>query len=261
MGTSTSKTKIIEPLRQHVVTNDGRRRGIILGATGATGRFLVYHLLKSKEWSRVTILHRRKVDMDELQKSIGQLTSEELSKLTQHEVDMNTLADENNIRLFENHDTCFCTLGITRGAAGNAENFRKVDFYMVRDAAIACKKSHVNHFSLLTSAGSNANVWANDWKMAHALLYFKTKGEAENAVIQQQFPRTSIFRPGVLNRPGTTRFVEKFIVTSSALHVEDLAKLMIMDAESPEITDNTVNEKPIFYESAQIHELVTLCKN
>jgi len=259
MGTS-SPSKLIEPLRQHVVTNDGRRRGVVLGATGATGRFLVYHLLKSKEWSRVTIIHRRKMDIDELQKSIGQLTEEELLKLTQHEVDMNSLADENNAHLFENHDTCFCVLGITRDIAGTAENFRKVDLYMVRDGAIACKKAHVNHFSLLTSQGANANIWANDWKITHGLLYLKTKGEAENAVIQQKLPRTSIFRPGPLNRPGTDRMIEKILVPSSAVHVSDLAKVMIMDAESTEITDNTTAEPPLIYENNKIQEMATLCK-
>jgi len=259
MGTSSSQTKVIEPLRQHVLTNDGRRRAVVLGATGATGRFIVYHLLKSKEWSRVTVIHRRKLDLDEFQKGVGQLTQDELSKLTQHEVDMNALANEDNIRFFENHDTCFCALGTTRETAGTAENFRKIEFYMVRDSAIACKKANVNQYNILTSQGANANLWASDWKIAHGLLYLKTKGEAENVVIEQKFPRTSVFRPGPLVRPGTDRMMEKLFATSG-LHVSDLAKIMIMDAESTAV-DSSVVEKPLFYENSQLHELATLCKN
>jgi len=199
------------------------------------------------------------LDLDEFQKNVGQLTPDELSKLTQHEVDMNALTNEDNIRLFENHDTCFCTLGTTRDGAGTAENFRKLEFFMVRDSAIACKKAHVNQFNLLTSQGANANLWASDWKIAHGLLYLKTKGEAENSVIEQKFPRTSIFRPGPLNRPGTDRLLEK-LFASGGLHVSDLAKVMIMDAESTDV-DSSVVETPLFYESNQLHEMATLCKN
>jgi len=260
MGISSSNAPSV-PLRPALLTNNNRRRAIILGATGATGRYLTYYLLKSPNWSRVTILHRRKVDMDELQKSIGELTQDELLKLTQHEVDMNNLADENNTRLFEDHDTCFCALGTTRDAAVTAENFRKVSLYMVRDGALAAKKSHVSHFSLVTSQGSNANVWANDWKISHGLLYIKTKGEAENSVIQQQFPQTSIFRPGLLNRPGSDRTMEKLLITANTLHVKTLAQAMIMDAESIDVSNNTEGGKPVIYENTQIQEMVTLIKN
>jgi len=158
-----------------------------------------------------------------------------------------------NSNLFQGHDVTFCVLGTTRDQAGTAEAFRKVDLYMVRDSAIASKQANVPQFNLLTASGANANVWAPDWKMGHVLLYMQVKGLAEQEVIKLKFPRTSIFRPGMLNRPGTSRFFEKYSPVSS-LHVGDLAKIMIMDAESSVIDTNTV-EEPIFYDSNTLLEL------
>ena len=111
-----------------------------------------------------------------------------------------------------------------------AEGFRKVDLYMVRDGAILSKKAGISQFSLLTSKGSNSNIWSNDWKISHPLLYFKVKGDAEQAVIKQKFKRTSIFRPGYLARDGDTGGL------MTKLDVRDLAAIIIYDAEGDEIT-------------------------
>lgn len=100
---------------------------------------------------------------------------------------------------------------------------------MVRDGAILSKKAGIPHFSLLTSKGSNANIWANDWKITHGLLYLKVKGDAEQAVIKEEFDRISIFRPGVLGREGESGGI------MSKLPVRNLAAVMIYDAESDEI--------------------------
>lgn len=40
----------------------------------------------------------------------------------------------------------------------------------------------------------------------------RTKGEAENAVIAQGFPRTTVLRPGMLDRGLSDRFMEKLIL-------------------------------------------------
>jgi len=49
--------------------------------------------------------------------------------------------------------------------------------------------------------GSNKNSW---------FLYPKTKGLAEEAIIKLQFPRTSIFRPGLLRRGDLARGIENY---------------------------------------------------
>ena len=129
---------------------------------------------------------------------------------------------------------------------------------MVRDSAIASKKAGVSHFSLLTSRGANANVWASNWAIFHPLLYLKSKGEIENEVIGMGFARTSIFRPGLLRRGNAARWEEK--LTSYFMKgtpVEDVAKVMIYDAESAEIEANKI-ESPVFYEEEDIQNVAKL---
>ena len=79
------------------------------------------------------------------------------------------------------------------------------------------KENGVKHFSLLTSQGPTN--WPNlpKWLVrgVHPLLYAQTKWEAEQAVIAQQFERTSIFQPGLLDRRvdgADERGVETFLL-------------------------------------------------
>lgn len=62
------------------------------------------------------------------------------------------------------------------------------------------KAAEVPYMGLLTSQGANKNSW---------FLYPQTKGEVEDKVQQLQFARTSIFRPGMLQRGDLLRGNEK----------------------------------------------------
>lgn len=241
------------PLREHILFGDMRRSAVVIGATGATGTSLVQQLLKSKEWGKVTIIHRRELDVSNME-----LTNEQSAKLRQYTVDMQQLLTDDNVQLFRDHDVTFCTLGTTRANAGSASNWRKVDVGMVRDSALASKQAEIKQFSLLTSSGANANVWANDWKIFHPLLYMKSKGEIENEVMRMGFARTSIFRPGLLQRGKFARSEEKMF--SSFLRgtpVQDVAKAMIYDAESTVIDAETA-EPAVFYEVNDIQAVAKL---
>ena len=72
--------------------------------------------------------------------------------------------------------------------------------YALKFAELA-KNANSNYFGLLTSAGADRNSW---------LLYPRTKGEIEHAVLALKFPTTGIFRPGLIDRGENARFVEKF---------------------------------------------------
>ena len=126
---------------------------------------------------------------------------------------------------------------------------------MVRDSAIASKKANIHQFNLLTSSGANANMPANDWKMFHGLLYLKSKGEIENIVKDIGFERTSIFRPGLLNRGERAKIEQMFYSIMSSTMVQDVARAMIYDAESTSIEAGQV-EKAVVYEAKDIKDLV-----
>jgi oxidoreductase len=215
---------------------------VVLGATGATGRELVGQLLSSGKWSKVATVGRRAVEVPEAYKGY---TPE---KLQQHVVNMDNLATEAG-EAFRGAHTVFCTLGTTRKVAGSADNFRKVDLHYVEAAAKAAKAAGVPHFSLLTAQGANPNVCASDLAPLHPLLYTKTKGQAEEAVKAQGFARVSIFRPGMLVRPGSERLVERVFAALPVpkLQVGDLAKVMIAEAEKAT-------------EGVQVYEMKTIQK-
>ncbi|XP_020604447.1 oxidoreductase HTATIP2-like [Orbicella faveolata] len=70
-------------------------------------------------------------------------------------------------------------------------------------------------------------------KSSSLFLYLKTKGEVEDALKEMHFPKTSIFRPGVLDRGTKKRFGEKLAGwVMSTISVAKVAKAMLADAEN-----------------------------
>jgi len=260
MGNSSAKETNPRSLRPHVLrtqSNGSPRSAVLMGPTGATGKFILSYLICSPEWERVTIVHRREVNLDEIAKdSATTFSDEQKAKVVQHVLDMEKLCENEeainkNAELFKGHDVTICVLGTTRSQAKTAENFRKVDHYMVRDGGILSLRAGVPHFSLLTSKGANAGLWANDWKITHGLLYLRVKGDAEQSIIDLKFPRTSIFRPGVLGRDGSSGGA------MGKLSVRDLAAAIVYDAESDEIAAGKaedVDSEPAKKEEQKVEE-------
>ena len=127
----------------------------------------------------------------------------------------------------------FCALGTTRGAAGSAEAFRKVDFGYVAAAAGAAAAARAPWFGLVSAQGANARLWAPSWKLGHGLLYSKTKGEAEAAVRAAGFARAAIARPGLIERGAAVRTAEKlFALVVSSVPAARVAAALVADAEA-----------------------------
>lgn len=62
-------------------------------------------------------------------------------------------------------------------AAGSAQAFRQVDLHYVEATTQAARAGGAPHMCLVSAAGANAALWANDWKPFHGLLYAKVKGQ------------------------------------------------------------------------------------
>jgi len=211
------------------------RSAVVLGATGATGQYILCYLLRSPQWQKVSIIHRREIDLRAIsEKTKIALSEQQKSKLCQHVVEMEKMCEneeaiQKNAALFKDHDVTFCVLGAI--GTSSADAFRTVDYGMVRDGGILSKHAGVPHFSLLTSQGSNHNLWANDWKLSRWLLILKIKGESEQNIIAKKFAKTSIFRPALLGRDGESGGV------MNKLSVRDLASVMVYDAECDSVCD------------------------
>jgi len=162
---------------------------LMVGATGAVGKQLLKILMESPQVTKITTFGRKKhPDYPQDNEKLTQIVMETLDKLEEHK------------EKFVNHDVAYCCLGTTRKDAGSAEAFRKVDYGYVFKFAELCKEASVSYFHLVSSTGANANSW---------FLYPKTKGQIEEAVKGLKFPKTSIYRPPLLERKEDARFVEK----------------------------------------------------
>eukprot|EP01116_Phalansterium_solitarium_P009017 TRINITY_DN23009_c0_g1_i1.p1 TRINITY_DN23009_c0_g1~~TRINITY_DN23009_c0_g1_i1.p1 ORF type:complete len:233 (-),score=57.03 TRINITY_DN23009_c0_g1_i1:65-763(-) len=187
-------------------------RAVVVGATGATGKALVGQLLQDERYSRVTTIGRRPVPTEEL--------SDKAGKLVQHTVDMDRVEEQK--QLWDNHDVAFCCLGTTRSQAGSAEAFKRIDLHLVTKCGQIAKGAGVPHFSMVSSTGADAHSF---------FLYMKTKGQAEEAIKNLGFRRTSIWRPPLLGRGKDARLVEKIGAWfTGAMSVETVAAAMRNEA-------------------------------
>eukprot|EP00386_Alphamonas_edax_P008131 GDKI01026759.1.p1 GENE.GDKI01026759.1~~GDKI01026759.1.p1 ORF type:complete len:251 (-),score=66.13 GDKI01026759.1:189-911(-) len=184
-----------------------KMKAVVLGGSGAIGKEIIGELLTSDKWSSIISISRSPID-SKIPEDCKTQPTYKREKLQQRVIDldhMNTQSDA-----FKDADAVFCALGTTRAQAGSAEQFKKVDFEYVKTAAELAKAGGARHFSLVSSKGANASVPASDLGLFHGLLYMKTKGLAEEAVKSQGMPRTSIFRPGLLDRGDLARGTEKW---------------------------------------------------
>jgi uncharacterized protein YbjT (DUF2867 family) len=150
-------------------------RALVAGGTGLVGAALLARLDASSDVDEVVSLVRR----DEPARG----------KIRSLVVDWDALVRTPELTEVR-ADVAFCCLGTTRKKAGSAEAFRKVDFDFALAFAHAAKSAGVRRFLLVTSLGANAKS---------SLLYARTKGEVEQAVMALGFDATEVLRPSMLD--------------------------------------------------------------
>ena len=194
---------------------------LVFGATGAVGNACLSELLSKdpKDVSQVFAVGRRRIE---------EVDDPRLSQIIVQSLEGVDEAAEVKTALQGKVDVALCCLGTTRSDAGSAAAFRKVDVEYVGSCARLAKAVGVGSFGLVSAQGANKNLWANDLKIFHGLLYAKSKGLAEELVISQGFPSTVILRPGLMRRGPAARFGEKLGAwILPAVDVEQVAKVMI----------------------------------
>jgi len=87
-------------------------------------------------------------------------------------------------------DGVICALGTTRKKAGSAEAFRAIDHDYVLAIAARLRSAGATRFALTSSVGASARS---------PVLYTRTKGEVEDAIVRLGFPSLTIVRPGFLD--------------------------------------------------------------
>jgi len=126
------------------------------------------------------------------------------SKLTQKSIDFEKL-DAKDFAEAGGFDVVFIALGTTRGAAGSAAGFEKIDREYVLKVAEAAKlaeegkRQHVLYCSAQAASATSS------------FLYPRSKGLTELGLSRLGYASTTIFRPGMLANAdrGERRIVEE----------------------------------------------------
>ncbi|KAK3260905.1 hypothetical protein CYMTET_30160 [Cymbomonas tetramitiformis] len=200
-----------------------QRRAIVFGATGATGQQVVKNLLNSKRSSwEVTAVSRRPFFNDTA--GLVPLVVDNLGSKSAEVVSVTAL-------LKGNYDAVFVCTGTTRGAAGSADAFVDVEVGLTRQWMRVGADVGVLHTAVVSAQHANKDLWVPS-TLLHPLLYLRTLGQKQQAVIEAEFPSCSIFQPGMLNRLQGDRLWENVVnYMGIGLRVDHLARAMIADAE------------------------------
>jgi len=149
------------------------KTALVIGATGLIGRNLVFELIKSPQFSKVTVLVRRNIEIkhDKLNQIL--LDFDELDKYKEAIV----------------ADTIFCCLGSTKSKTPDPILYKQIDFDYPLTVAKFAKQNGASHYLLVSSIGANVDS---------SVFYTKLKGEIEAAISEIGYKSFSIFRPSLL---------------------------------------------------------------
>lgn len=190
-------------------------KALVIGATGATGKDLVNQLSQDPEFEQIDIFVRRHSDLHH-------------NKVHEHLVDFDHPEDWKHL---VTGDVAFACLGTTLKSAGSKDNQWKIDYDYQYNFAKAAKENGVEDFVLVSAYGASPNS---------KIFYSRMKGELEEAIKNLKFEKTSIFKPGMLERKNSDRgsevlglkvlkFINKLglLKSQQPLPTEVLAKAMI----------------------------------
>ena len=225
---------------------------LLFGATGAVGRELVDYLLDSNEYTKITLITRRKIERWE------KIKSEKLNIIIVESLDF-LINDLNKIKELipdiESYNSVFNTLG-GRVKIGE-EEFRKIENIYVLKTLEICEKYNIQHFSFCSSNKADKNSY---------FLLWKVKGETEEELKKRKIiKKISVFHPGILiDRDNDERFGEglmKWIPFISKISTKDVAKSMFMvDLKFNSNQNNNNTKLEDIYEVIENDEMIQLSK-
>ncbi|KAK3273036.1 hypothetical protein CYMTET_18704 [Cymbomonas tetramitiformis] len=206
-------------------------KAIVFGSTGALGRELVVQLLECKDFTQVIAVTRREIPESERTRTFPGITLKGTGQKLKV-VQVNFEGGKEVVPLWltlrdflDSHTVAFCALGTTVREARTADARRRVDVEYVDNVAMVCKQYYVEHFSLVTAKGAKTDSWFD---------YLAAKGDIEDRVTQLGFVRTTIWRPGALERHALMRWYESLLaLTVRLMPVATLAEALVNNALTP----------------------------
>ncbi len=162
-----------------------KKIAIVLGASGLTGNLVLENLLKDENYQEIKLFSRKAMPLKN-------------PKVTEY------LGDITQLKTFEkdfNAHEVYCCIGTTAKKTPDQDLYHQIDFGIPVEAAKLCKKNKIDTFLVVSAIGANAKS---------SIFYNRTKGEMEQAVLEQNIPNTYILRPSlIIGKRNETRFAEK----------------------------------------------------
>ncbi|EPJ7088338.1 NAD(P)H-binding protein [Citrobacter amalonaticus] len=190
---------------------------LITGATGLVGGHLLRMLLNEPKIHSIAAPTRRPLaDMPGVYNPHDPQLTDALAQVT------------------DPVDIVFCCLGTTRREAGSKEAFIHADYTLVVDTALTGLRLGAQHMLVVSAMGANAHS---------PFFYNRVKGEMEEALIAQDWPRLTIARPSMLLGDRTRqRFTETLFSPLfrllpgnwKSIDARDVAWAMLAEALAPE---------------------------
>ena len=211
-----------------------KNRGIIVGATGATGSKLVKLLLESDKWEKITTISRKPVLEGNSHKKLNEVIIDSFDKL------------DKTFDHWKGHESFFNCIGTTRKIAGGAKQFVDIEYGISLKSAELANKAKIPNASVISASGANPDGFSVDW--IHPLLYAKTIGLKEETLTRHyNFNNVSIFRPGMLMRyyDETSALQQFFNYSNMGLPVSLLASAIKRDSEA--VLEQSNKTEPIVY--------------
>lgn len=150
-----------------------QKTAIVLGGTGLTGALLLSRLVADNSYSNIKMFSRKASGntSPKVREFIG-----DMLQLEQFKEDFTA-------------DEVFCCIGTTSAKTKDRTLYRAIDFGIPRAAAQLAKVNNIPTFLVMSSLGAN---------IKSKVFYSRTKGEMEQAVLDQGIPHTYILRPSLI---------------------------------------------------------------
>lgn len=198
-----------------------KKKATLIGATGLIGGHLLNLLIDDETFESIKIIVRRPIQITHPKIKIEIIDFDDQTQFS------NAVKDSEII---------FCAIGTTqKKVKGDLKAYRKVDFDIPIHTAQYGLQEGMQQFLLVSSIGANSKK---------GNFYLKLKGEVEDALIAQNIPSLSIFRPSLLlgkrNEKRTVenigQFFGKFLKVISPkkykpIEAKNVAKAMVESAK------------------------------
>lgn len=189
---------------------------LITGATGLVGGHLLRMLIQEPRVTHISAPTRRP-----LQDIPPEVVNPHDPQLT------DALA-----QVSEPTDIVFCCLGTTRREAGSKEAFIHADYTLVVDTALTGQRLGAKQMLVVSAMGANAHS---------PFFYNRVKGEMEEALIAQKWPRLVLARPSMLLGDREKRRANESLLAPlfaflpgnwKSIEARDVARALVQEAFS-----------------------------